>query len=278
MPCADAQRLVEKLGAYPLALSQTGRYMYETSTSYDGFLKVYETRLQALIKQEPSRREYQNGSIKAALELSFEALKARDAHAAAFLLLLGYFDHSNVSPELLTCNDVYSLECPHFNNIANLPETWLDNLRTDRERFEVVIRSLLAFSFVNRDMGSESISIHPVVHEWTLSISKDSRLSCISSVSHIHLCTHYQVWKDGLLESQKGRGLLSRVRPHLDRCIKLAEQDDGLSSIAPEDLVFLGTYYVSLSSILYLPFMVFFHSSRISNSLLVRLALALCRS
>ena len=91
-----AEALVERLGCYPLALSQCGRYICETQVSFGRYLSRYETRLKSLLKQNPSIREYQNGSITATLGLSYEALKARNPTAAALLAFCGCLDNANI--------------------------------------------------------------------------------------------------------------------------------------------------------------------------------------
>lgn len=258
--CADAQALVEKLGAYPLALSQAARYIHETQTSYSNFLKLYDIRVKALLRQNLSKREYQNGSIRAALQLSFDALKARDPNAAALLVFFGCFDSNDIFKELFSDwmqvpEDFYPLPPPLcFHDIGEFPPEWLRSLGAEGTKYEDAIHSLLAFSFVNRNMASESISIHPIVHEWILSISHDvCRVSCLPMVVNSLANTHSKIWRDGLLAMREGHEIISRMRPHIDRCMTLATPDCCQAGIIPEDLVLLGTYYVSVFGFYLLP-------------------------
>lgn len=236
-----------------MALSQAARYIHETQTSYDSFLKLYDIRAKALLRQNPGKREYQNESIRAALQLSFDALKARDPNAAALLVFFGYFDSNDIFKELFTDliqspKECYPLPPPLcFNEIGELPSEWLRSLGAKGTKYEDAVRSLLAFSFVNHDMASESLSIHPIVHEWALSISHDvCRVSCLPTVVNNVANTHCTVWRDGLLHTQEVRDILSRMRPHIDRCMTLAKPDCCQAGIIPEDLVLMGTYYVSI--------------------------------
>ena len=246
-----AQDLVEKLGAYPLALSQAGRFMYETSTSCENFLRLYNSRIKNLIQQKPGRREYQNGSIKAALEMSFDALKIRDPRAAALLMLLGYFDNTDIFHELFRFQKQLPEECypqpclPSFSGIDHLSPNWMEDLRTDNDHYEEAIRSLLAFSFVSHNVASESVSIHPVVHEWILLSSVDlGGTQCLPTPANILAFTHCTIWRGGLLDTEHGRNVMSRIRPHVDRITSLMFGDCRQGDIAPSDLVIIGTYYL----------------------------------
>ena len=246
-----ARDLVEKLGAYPLALSQAGRFMYETSTSCENFLGLYNSRVKALIKQKPSRREYQNGSIKAALEMSFDVLKTRDPRAAALLILLGHFDNTDIFQEMFHFQKQMPEECyPQppllcFAGIDNLSSTWLEDLGTDNKYYEDAVRSLLRFSFVSRNAASEGVSIHPVVHEWILLFSADIGCrQCLPTAANVLAFTHRTIWRGCLLDTESGRNVLSRMHPHVDRFTSLMVRECRQGDIAPSDLVIIGTYYL----------------------------------
>ena len=188
--------------------------MSETQTSCDLFLKLYETRIKTLIAQKPSKREYQHGSIKATLELSFDALKDRDPRAAALLLIFGCFSNIDIFRELLCLDDYMigrgymKLARPRFNNGQNSSMDLLRALCTDHSLYNEVIHSLIAFSFVNRDMSLGSVSIHPVVHEWISSLSEEvpsDRL--IITAAQFLANRHGQIWGQSMLDTHDGRCL-----------------------------------------------------------------------
>ena len=246
-----AHDLVEKLGAYPLALSQAGRYVYETQTSFDNFLELYSSRVKALIKQKPSKREYQNGSIKAALEMSFDVLKTRDPRAAALLMLLGYFESIDIFQDLFHHHKQSPEECypqpplPSFPGINQLSTTWLEDLGTDRGLYEDAVRSLLAFSFVSHNVELQSVSIHPVVHEWIMLFSTDfGHMQCLPTVGNVLAFTHCSIWRASLLDTENGRDVISRMHPHVDRFISLMTRECRQRDISPSDLIIIGTYYL----------------------------------
>jgi hypothetical protein len=55
--------LVTRLGGLPLAIAQAGRYMRETGTNCQTYLRLYKTSWSELLKDVPRLRDYQNGSV-----------------------------------------------------------------------------------------------------------------------------------------------------------------------------------------------------------------------
>ena len=225
--------------------------MYETQSSYKSFLRLYDSRIADLMNQKPSKREYQNGSIKVALQMSFDALKDRDLPAAALLILFGYFNNTDIFFDLLSYEESLPEECYpqppplRIEGFDKLSSTWLERLGTDESHYRDAIRSLLAFSFVTHDMALESVTIHPVVHEWVISLSAGAcRSSCLQTATHLLANRHSTIWRDGMLASPEGHNVLSRMRPHIDRCMSLIDQSCCHKDIIPGDLVLVGTYYL----------------------------------
>ena len=204
-----------------------------------------------MIKQHPSRREYQNGSIKAALEMSFDVLKTRDPRAAALLMLLGNFDNTDIFQDLFYSRKQDPEECfPQpplvcLAGINHLSPTWVKDLGTDSKDYEDAVRSLLAFSFVSRNVASESVSIHPVVHEWILLFLADlGCVQCLPTAANVLAFTHCTIWRGCSLDTEHGRNVMSRMHPHVDRFTSLMNRECRQGDIAPSDLVIIGTYYL----------------------------------
>src|SRR5271154_1167553 len=95
--------LAGRLGMHPLALSQAGRYLFETNSSVSSYLEKYEARFQKLLTRRPLPREYSNGSIDATLSLSYDQLVIREPSAAALLMLWSCFDKSDIFFGLFRC-------------------------------------------------------------------------------------------------------------------------------------------------------------------------------
>lgn len=172
---SGAEALVRSLGCYPLALSQAGRYIQETQISFTKYLELYDTRFKRCFNQKLSHKEYHHGSVNTALGLSYEALKAKDTVAAALLNFCGCLDNSEISWGFfhVAFNPNSALSVTRVAKCEWIPELssdWFANLCSDQETYEDAIDSLISFSFVRRDAESISVSIHPVVHQWTRSL------------------------------------------------------------------------------------------------------------
>src|SRR5450755_1552563 len=81
------QTLAGRLGMHPLALSQAGRYLFETHTSVSSYLERCDARFKVLLKRRPLQREYSRGSIDATISLSYDRLVVREPPAVALLIL-----------------------------------------------------------------------------------------------------------------------------------------------------------------------------------------------
>ncbi|MCJ1395473.1 hypothetical protein MMC18_008359 [Xylographa bjoerkii] len=240
--------LVQRLGAHPLAITQAGRFMYDAHISPSKYLQKYNVRFKTLLETPLMAREYHVKSITATLSLSYEQLVARNASAAAFLMLCGCFDNSNIYYELLqafTNARMGSLflsddvpEDPQLVEIPGLSHTWLTKLCEDEEAYLSCMTSLHELSFVRHNDKSDSVSIHPLVHEWLLYFCDTTNMNIIISTA-CNLLAAMVPQTDpevvGLAHSQ--------IQPHVDRLYSLLPTD--LSSITASINSFLAiaTYY-----------------------------------
>jgi len=174
----EMRTLAARLGMHPLALSQAGRYLLETRSSVSSYLEKYDARFKMLLQRQLLAREYHNGSVDATLSLSFDSVAAQDPSAAALLMLWSCFDKSNIFFGLFGC--LSQLEAsgsgmsispgslnPH-TRIAGLPPTWLDQICADEDEWLAHISALQDFSFIRQNDREESISLHPLIHEWSI--------------------------------------------------------------------------------------------------------------
>ena len=171
--------LVARLGMHPLALSQAGRYILETNSSFPSYLRKYDARFKMLLQRRPLAREYQNGSIHATLGLSFDSLVDREPSAAALLMLWSCFEKSNIFCQLFGW--LPQLEASGHSMSASpgtplnprahidaLPPSWLDRICGDEDAWLACISALQDFSFVRQNDREDSISLHPLIHEWSI--------------------------------------------------------------------------------------------------------------
>ncbi len=213
------------MGCYPFALSQAGRCIFENQISCRKYLEKYENRIIALLEQKPNTREYEHGSIATTLTLSYDALKYKNPTAAAFLSMCAFFDNTDISWTIFgTYYEVYktgwqsaTLDAPRSLScdwIPELPENWLDSVTCNEVGFEEVIRALHHFSFVRRNEALDSVTIHPLVHEWLISCndrrSRSRFLIFATDTIALNISAYSNISN-------------SRLTSHADRCLALAE-------------------------------------------------------
>ncbi|MCJ1404838.1 hypothetical protein MMC11_008064 [Xylographa trunciseda] len=240
--------LVQRLGAHPLAVSQAGRLMYEMQMSPSKYLQQYDVRFKALLKTRPEAREYHNGSISATLGLSYDQLKERNASAAALLMLCSYFDNSNIYYELfqafakareglLFIPDDFP-EDPQLLWIPGLSHTWLTEICENEDTYLSCVKSLHELSFVRHNDRSDSVSFHPLVHEWALHYCDTANMNRILSTT-CNLLAAMVPQSDpevlGLAHSQ--------IQPHVDRFYSLLPSDLSSISASTSSILAIAKYY-----------------------------------
>ncbi len=245
-----AEKLLKRLGYYPLALNQCGRYILETQGSFVNYLARYETKLKSLLKQNPSKREYQNGSISGTLSLSYEALKAQNPTAAALLAFCGCLDNSDIFWELFEFGFrvPHTSEFPHvmvpaLSWIPGLDPDWFQKIQSDEEQYDRAVRSLLLFSFARQNFESSSISIHSIVHQWSLSLyGRDLQHRFLEKIAN--LISRFFMQDDPSNPTLSNEALFNRLRHHADRCFAFIRSERANVGWAAATLISFGVYFV----------------------------------
>ena len=118
--------------------------------------------------------------------------------------------------------------------IPELPENWLDSVTYDEEAFEEVIRALHEFSFVRRNEALDSVTIHPLVHEWLISCndrgSRSRFLVVATNTIALNIGAYSKISN-------------SRLTSHADRCLTLAEDGLQLGAWGTWSLFFFAALY-----------------------------------
>ena len=195
--------LVARLGGLPLALVQAGRYMRETGTSCQKYLRLYNTSWSELQADVPRLRDYLNGSIQTTWSISYECVKQIDPTAAKLLQLWAYLDNQDLWFELLKRGSRGSKD-----------PVWLQDLVRSEIGFGRIMKKLLAYSLVESHQDTESYFIHPVVHDWCLeSISRDKLELMILATTTVGFAAPGQTERECWMMQQ-------RLLPHANRCIQ----------------------------------------------------------
>jgi len=244
-----AEELVKRLGYYPLALSQCGRYISETQDSFVSYLTRYETELKSLLTQNLSIREYQNGSIDATLGLSYEALQAQNPTSAALLAFCSCLDNTDIFWKLFETgycdtSDFPPVKVPALSWIPGLDPDWFQKIQSDEELYDGAVRSLLMFSFARQNFETSSISIHPIVHRWSLSLyGRDLRKEVLEKIADL-ISRHTLLNVSFKRPTPSVRALSTRLRPHADRCFALIRSEGtNLRWVAAATLISFGYYF-----------------------------------
>ena len=240
--------LVKLLGAYPLAVSQAGRLMYEMQMSPSKYLQQYDKRFKTLLKTRPEAREYHNGSIDTILGLSYDQLVARNASAAALLILCSYFDNSNIHYELFQAFTkarsglLFLLddlpEDPQMLWISGLSHNWLTEICESEDTYLSCVTSLHELSFVRYNDRPDSISIHPIVHEWSAHYcDNETKNRILSTACNLLAAMVPQIDPEilGLAHSQ--------IQPHVDRLYSLLPADLSCISASINSILAIASYY-----------------------------------
>lgn len=237
---------MEKLGAYPLALIQAAKYIYENHTTTQIYLERYEKDRKLLLEQRPFRREYNGGSIDVALRLSFDTLRGKKPEAAAFLLLCGFLDYRDIFWSLFNRAYLFhglSLRGEgaqiSFGGISSDPfeETnpeWLDQIARDEADFDAVAKNLYELSFIRWNEESDGFSIHAIIHQWI-----DTNVDCLTRAKLLTLASNIMASNYGAQSDTPSQ----RIRPHADRCVSLGNLNNSFQTWIFPSLILLGTFF-----------------------------------
>jgi tetratricopeptide (TPR) repeat protein len=135
----DAGKLVNILGALPLALDQAGAYIRETQCGLAGYLALYQTHGHALLQERGTLLSDQDHRESVAITwlLSFEKIAAENPTAIE-ILRLGAFLHPDSMPE-------------------EIFQEW-DVLALNK-----ALKVILKYSFVKRDPKNKILMVHRLV-------------------------------------------------------------------------------------------------------------------
>ena len=93
----DAEKIIEKLGGLPLAITQAAAYMSKGQMGFSRYLHRFETNFKRVASKAPTVTTYRNDTVFTCWEMSFKALTAT---AARLLHLCAFLSHEDIPDEI----------------------------------------------------------------------------------------------------------------------------------------------------------------------------------
>jgi tetratricopeptide (TPR) repeat protein len=190
----DAGKLVNMLGALPLALDQAGAYIRETQCGLAGYLALYQTHGHALLQERGMLLSDQDHRESVAITwlLSFEKITAENPTAIE-ILRLGAFLHPDSIPE-----EVF--------------QEW-DVLALNK-----ALKVILKYSFVKRDPKNKILMVHRLVqtilrHEMDEATQRDWAEKAVRAVVSVFPNPEFKNW-----------ATCERLLPCAQTCAELIEE------------------------------------------------------
>ncbi len=188
-----ASDIVEELGYLPLAIDQAGCYISAKNETLPQYLRLYKDHRMELLKYKPKRSLMSHEhTVLTTWEISYTYIEKHSPIAARLLNLFAFFDNAHIPLDVLKKGCRIQRRWGPGGSLVEvgLEEStvtpWLVSLFYakgffDEYEYEAQIQELRSFSLVQQNPRTRSLSIHPLVHEWSrLRLGKDdqSRVLC----------------------------------------------------------------------------------------------------
>lgn len=147
---SQAQRIVQALDAFPLALDQAGAYLEETGCSLADYLTLYERHRQFFLSRSGSEFTDYPYTVASTLALAFRQVEQANAASADLLRLCAFLQPDVIGEEILT------------GGADHLGPT-LGPVAADLLQLNEALRVLRRYSLVRRDPETRMLSLHRMV-------------------------------------------------------------------------------------------------------------------
>ena len=125
--------------------------------------------------------------------------------------------------------------------IPGLDKSWFHRIQSDEEQYDEAVSTLLAFSFVRQNFETSSMSIHPIVHQWSLSLyGCETQKAFLEKAAE--MTSRLFLWENHMYLTSSEEAMLNRLRPHADRCIALVGKEVASLGWAAATLISFGAY------------------------------------
>jgi tetratricopeptide (TPR) repeat protein len=177
----DIHLLVGKLNGLPLALAQAGSFIGMTNCDVQKYIYHFGRTWSDLMQKQDqfSLQEYGERSMLTTWKLSYDQVLRQSETAAWLLRLWAFFYHDDLWYGLLAKSGI-ALNAEEFEEFEQ--PTWLSGLTASDLEFSSAMALLKAYSLADsKDLGS--YTMHPVLHQWSRSLSMDTDAVSLLSVS-----------------------------------------------------------------------------------------------
>src|SRR5713101_5117270 len=147
---ALALQLTQDLGGLPLALDQAGAYLEATGMSLEQYRQVYELHRQTILHERRARVPDHPEPTATTWSLSFQRVEQRNPAAADLLRLCAFLAPDAIPEEIITQG------APDLGPL-------LEPTVADPFLFGQAIEALRAYSLLNRDPRTQTLSVHRLV-------------------------------------------------------------------------------------------------------------------
>lgn len=163
----DADIILDLLSGLPLALTQAGSYLQETNMSTSAYVKHYDSTWERLMQIQTRYpvQEYGDRNVLTTWTISYEHVQKQSDGAASLLKLWGFLDHGELWYELI------SAASEHLKNMC-FHESLIE-IAEDELAYAEAISLLSRYSLADAKEGSNSYSMHPVLHKWCRRLTQD---------------------------------------------------------------------------------------------------------
>lgn len=144
-----AQRISGVMGGLPLALVQAGAYISASGCDLAGYLDRYEKQRAKLLQRRDELNSDYPESVATTWALSFEKVEQTNPAAADLLRLCAFLDAEAIPEEMIIHG---------AHQLGALLQRIIDAIEVDD-----CMRTLLRYSFVQRDAREKTFSVHRLV-------------------------------------------------------------------------------------------------------------------
>jgi tetratricopeptide (TPR) repeat protein len=228
----SALEVVTTLGFLALAIVQAGAVIWQGLVGLDGFCALYAQRKKELLESgHPKLETEQQRSVYTTWEISIKMIEEiKEQHSVLALDLLRVFAFMHFDAILeKTFEDAWQeakrskTDGHHFFTTRwslTIPDEW------DQLLMGKALGLLLSFSLISMD-ADRRISLHPLVHQWSLErMSQNEKQDAwVESVVTLTAAISRSPGSEGMKERKA-------LLPHIDTCLKVYPLD--LSNNSPQ--------------------------------------------